>query len=97
MTPEFMIRPRVGIVAPNKNAVERFDKALGEHASTLSIAVDEVEGGNDEIIRSLLTTATVEKILIELQALNKEVTLQKLDRDVTLQRLDREIIIRRLN
>ncbi|KAL7532296.1 hypothetical protein ACHAXR_004545 [Thalassiosira sp. AJA248-18] len=54
ITPEFMIRPRVGILAPNKQVAERFRKALGEHASTLLVATDEIEGGDDEIIRSVL-------------------------------------------
>lgn len=53
-TPEFMIRPRVGILAPNKQVAERFKKALGVHASTMLIATDEIEGGDDEMIRSVL-------------------------------------------
>lgn len=54
ITPEFMVRPRVGILAPNIQVAERFKKALGEHASTLLVAADEIEGGDDEIVRSVL-------------------------------------------
>jgi len=54
-TPEFMVRPRVGILAPSKEAAQRFSNALGEHASTtLLVAVDGAEGGGNSVIRSLL-------------------------------------------
>lgn len=54
ITPEFMIQPRVGILAPNKQACERFRKALGEYASCKPVATDDVDGGDDEIVRSVL-------------------------------------------
>jgi len=54
ITPEFMVRPRVGILAPIKQAVERFYKPLGEHTSTTLVAADEVEGGDVEIVRSII-------------------------------------------
>lgn len=53
-TPEFVVRPRVGILAPNGQATERFRKALGVHASTLLVAADDVAGGDEEIVRSVL-------------------------------------------
>jgi len=52
ITPEFMIRPRVGILAPNQQACERFQKALGEHASTTMLVAE--EGSDDETIRLVL-------------------------------------------
>jgi len=54
ITPEFMIRPRVGILAPSKQACERFQKALGEHASATLVAADDVRGDDDDIVRSVL-------------------------------------------
>mmetsp|Transcript_36683 Transcript_36683/g.88392 ORF Transcript_36683/g.88392 Transcript_36683/m.88392 type:complete len:270 (+) Transcript_36683:692-1501(+) len=55
-TPEFVIRPRVGILAPNGNVVERFSRALGEHASILlPVAVDVAEGSDgEEVVRSVM-------------------------------------------
>ncbi|KAL9179566.1 hypothetical protein ACHAXT_008856 [Thalassiosira profunda] len=53
ITPEFMIRPRVGILAPTGQVGERFKKALGEHASTLLIATD-AEGRDEEIVRLVM-------------------------------------------
>jgi hypothetical protein len=53
-TPEFMVRPRIGILAPNKQVAERFREALGEHASTLLVAADDFEGNDEQIIRRLL-------------------------------------------
>lgn len=54
MTPEFMVRPRIGILAPNILVAERFQNALGEHASTISVAVDVAGGDDEQIIRRLL-------------------------------------------
>lgn len=54
ITPEFIVRPRVGIVAPNNQVADRFKTALGEHASTLLVSVDDVEGGDDEVIQSVM-------------------------------------------
>lgn len=63
ITPEFMIRPRVLIIAPNKQAGDKFKKTLGEHASTTLVAVDEIEGGDDEIIHSVMES--LEKFSID--------------------------------
>lgn len=35
---------RVGVLAPTKTAAERFRSALGEHASVMLVAEDDVEG-----------------------------------------------------
>jgi cyclophilin family peptidyl-prolyl cis-trans isomerase len=53
-TPEFMARPRIGILAPSKQVAERFRIALGEHASTLLVAVDDVGGDDEQIIPRLM-------------------------------------------
>eukprot|EP00581_Thalassiosira_minuscula_P015598 CAMPEP_0183732304 /NCGR_PEP_ID=MMETSP0737-20130205/38117_1 /TAXON_ID=385413 /ORGANISM="Thalassiosira miniscula, Strain CCMP1093" /LENGTH=438 /DNA_ID=CAMNT_0025965283 /DNA_START=72 /DNA_END=1388 /DNA_ORIENTATION=+ len=53
ITPEFMIRPRVGILAPSQPICERFGRALGEYASTTMLVAE--EGVSDEeIVRSVL-------------------------------------------
>jgi len=45
VTPEFVIRPRVGVLVPNQQAGERFRKALGKHASTtVVVASDDLDG-----------------------------------------------------
>jgi cyclophilin family peptidyl-prolyl cis-trans isomerase len=54
ITTEFLVRPRVGIIAPNKQVANRFQTALGEHASTLLVSVDDVDGGNKEVIRLVI-------------------------------------------
>jgi cyclophilin family peptidyl-prolyl cis-trans isomerase len=54
ITPEFMIRPRVGILAPNKEVAEKFKMALGEHASTLLIVADDIEGGDECIVKEAM-------------------------------------------
>ncbi|KAL7548875.1 hypothetical protein ACHAWF_012139 [Thalassiosira exigua] len=64
IAPEFMIRPRVGILAPSKPAGSRFERALAEHASTLVVAVDEIEGGDDEIVRTV--SEPLEKFALDL-------------------------------
>ena len=53
ITPEFMIRPRVAIIAPNQQVAEKFEKSLGGHASTRLFAIYDVEGGDDAIVQSL--------------------------------------------
>ena len=52
-TPEFIVRPRIGILAPTMQVAERFQAALGNHASTYLISVDSTEN-NKEIISSVL-------------------------------------------
>lgn len=61
VTPEFVIRPRVGILAPNEQVCEKFRKALGEHASVLPtlVASEDMEGGGEDddeivVVRSVL-------------------------------------------
>ena len=55
MTPEFVVRPRVGILAPNGQVAERFRGALGVHASTtILVAAEDVGGGEEEVARSAL-------------------------------------------
>eukprot|EP00970_Alexandrium_tamarense_P009951 scaffold1969_cov191-Alexandrium_tamarense.AAC.3 len=54
VTPEFMIRPRVGILAPTQQVAEKIRVALGEHASTILVAADEVVGGDEAITQSVL-------------------------------------------
>lgn len=54
ITPEFMIRPRVGILAPNRQVAEKFKGALGEHASTVLIVADEIEGGDECIAKTVM-------------------------------------------
>lgn len=54
-TPEFMVRPRVGLLAPTKQVAEKFRGALGEHASTLFFVVDDIEGGDDAIVEAVTT------------------------------------------
>lgn len=63
ITPEFMIRPRVGVLAPSAQVAERFKKALGEHASTTMFVVDEAKGGDDEIVRA--ASEALEKFSID--------------------------------
>jgi cyclophilin family peptidyl-prolyl cis-trans isomerase len=54
-TPEFVVRPRVGILAPNGQVAERFREALGAHASTtILVAAEDVAGGEEEVARSAL-------------------------------------------
>ena len=48
VTAEFMVRPRVGIIAPNKQVGERFKAALAEHASTYVVTVDDNKDGEDD-------------------------------------------------
>ncbi len=52
IVPEFVVRPRVAILAPNAVVAERFRVALGSHASTLLVAVDDLvvvgDGDNDD-------------------------------------------------
>ena len=55
ITPEFMIRPRVGILAPSKQAADKFHAVLGEHASTLFLVADAIEGGDECIVKAVLT------------------------------------------
>ncbi|KAL7518842.1 hypothetical protein ACHAWX_003644 [Stephanocyclus meneghinianus] len=55
ITPEFMIRPRVGILAPTKQAANKFQAALEEYASTLLVVADDIEGGDGSIIQASLT------------------------------------------
>ncbi|KAL3789674.1 hypothetical protein HJC23_003875 [Cyclotella cryptica] len=55
ITPEFMIRPRVGILAPTKQVANKFESALREYASTLLMVADDIEGGDDVIIQAALT------------------------------------------
>jgi peptidylprolyl isomerase len=52
-TPEFIVRPRIGILAPTMQVGERFQAALGIHASTYLISVDSTKN-NNEIIGSIL-------------------------------------------
>ena len=56
VAPEFVARPRVGVVAPTSRACERFGRALGGHASTTAFATDEAEGegggGSEAVVRS---------------------------------------------
>ena len=54
ITPEFMVRPRVGILAPTKQVTNKFQTVLGEHASTLLVVADDI-GGGDAIIQSAMT------------------------------------------
>ncbi len=42
IVPEFVVRPRVAILAPNAVVAERFRAALGSHASTLLVAMDDL-------------------------------------------------------
>jgi peptidylprolyl isomerase len=53
-TPELIVQIRVGVLAPTMAVAEKFRSALGEHATTVLIAADEVEGGDDEITRLLM-------------------------------------------
>ncbi|KAL7456099.1 hypothetical protein ACHAWC_007601 [Mediolabrus comicus] len=43
-TAEFIVKVRVGVLAPTKTAAERFRSALGEHASVMLVAEDDAEG-----------------------------------------------------
>merc|ERR1712194_400756 len=44
LTPEFLIRPRVGVLVPNREVGARFQQALGEHAATtVLLATDDVD------------------------------------------------------
>lgn len=54
-TPEFMVRPRVGLLAPTKQVAEKFRGALGEHASTLFVIVDGIEEGDNTVVESAMT------------------------------------------
>jgi len=48
VTAGFMVRPRVGIIAPNKQVGERFKAALEGHASTFVVTVDDNKDGEDD-------------------------------------------------
>lgn len=54
ITPEFIFRPRVGILAPNKQVAEKFKMALGEHAATLVIVADDIDGGDEGIVKEAM-------------------------------------------
>lgn len=54
ITPEFMIRPRVGLLVPNKQVAEKFNAALGEYASTLLLVADDIEGGDECIMKAAM-------------------------------------------
>ena len=54
ITAEFMVRPRVGILAPNKQVANKFNDALGEHASTLLLVIDDIGGGDSAIRETAL-------------------------------------------
>ena len=41
---EFIVQVRVGVLAPTMAAAERFRSAIGEHASTMLVAEDDVDG-----------------------------------------------------
>ena len=62
-TPELIVQYRVGVIAPTQAVLEKFRSALGEHATTLLIAADEVEGGDDEI--TLLLMKPLEKFSLD--------------------------------
>ena len=54
-TAEFMVRPRVGIIAPNIQVGERFKAALAEHASTfVVVTVDDKDGEDEKAAQSIL-------------------------------------------
>jgi len=62
-TPELIVQFRVGVIAPTMAVAKKFRSALGEHATTILIAVDEVEGGDDEITR--LVTKPLENFSLD--------------------------------
>ena len=61
-TPELIVQIRVGVLAPTITVAEKFCSALGEHATTVLVAADEV-GGSDEISRVL--TKHLETFLLD--------------------------------
>ena len=55
ITPEFLIRQRVGILAPSKQVADKFQTVLGEHASTLYLVAEDIEGRDECIVKAVLT------------------------------------------
>ncbi|KAL3807342.1 hypothetical protein ACHAXA_003853 [Cyclostephanos tholiformis] len=66
VVPEFVVRPRVAILAPNAVVAERFRAALGPHASTLLVPVDDLvvvgDGDNEEEVEAA-ARATLEPLM----------------------------------
>ena len=52
ITPEFVIEPRVGIIAPNIQVAEKFRKTMGNCVSATMYAVDAI-GSDDDVIKAV--------------------------------------------
>ena len=76
ISPLFMVRPRVAVVAPNATAVDKFQKALAVTCVVSSVVMDDL--GSTEvtsIIHSLLERFAVDVVLVA-PACSKEVLQQ---------------------
>mmetsp|Transcript_11332 Transcript_11332/g.16690 ORF Transcript_11332/g.16690 Transcript_11332/m.16690 type:complete len:407 (-) Transcript_11332:306-1526(-) len=65
-SPVFMVRPRVAVVAPTQSIYQKFQSAMGTHATPTPIIVDEQEGDDDVAKRAvkLLETFAVDVIVV---------------------------------
>mmetsp|Transcript_2700 Transcript_2700/g.5218 ORF Transcript_2700/g.5218 Transcript_2700/m.5218 type:complete len:334 (+) Transcript_2700:244-1245(+) len=64
ITPEFMVRPRAAIIAPTKTVTEKFRSALGDHATTFLISVDEVGDENlNRVVMEMLQKFALDVVL----------------------------------
>lgn len=63
ISPIFMVRPRVAVVAPSNQVMERFRKAMDAHAIVISIICAEKEPVKERIAK-LLTSFTVDVVIV---------------------------------
>jgi len=66
VSPVFMVRPRVAVVAPTLLVVERFDKAMSTHAALTAVCVQELETDDNasQRIVDLLSSFAVDVVVI---------------------------------
>jgi cyclophilin family peptidyl-prolyl cis-trans isomerase len=67
VSPVFMVRPRVAVVGPSRSVLERFQKAMGTHATIVqSLSADEFET-NEAIqtrIQELLSSFSIDVVVV---------------------------------
>jgi cyclophilin family peptidyl-prolyl cis-trans isomerase len=67
ISPVFMVRPRVTLVAPSQGVVERFVKALGTHVDVVASLIVEREGDSASVharLKELLTDFGIDVVLV---------------------------------
>ena len=62
VSPVFMVRPRVAVVAPSLSVVERFQKAMGNQAVVTAVCAE--QGGVQSTIKELLNNFAIDVVVV---------------------------------